>query len=121
MNAQQITDLVTAAQTIAEAFTEMNDLLLNNAEAMQETAEALQDLGNAIQLMEDNNQNPYFTPGGRGRTPTFHQAPFSAMGSGVIDYLTKEGRKFHEKATMPILPKDEKFDAEPNRFSIFMH
>ena len=117
MNAEQIAQLMTAAQSIAQAFGDLNDLLLNNAEAMQENAEALQDLGEAIQLMGNNNQNPQ----GGGQNPTFHQTPFNAMGNGVIDYSTKEGKKFHERATAPILPKDEKFDVEPNKFPIFMH
>jgi hypothetical protein len=51
---------------------------------------------------------------------TFHRGPLSAVGSGVINYQTKHGRKHHEIATSSLMDK-EKFDVEPDKFTTFMH
>jgi hypothetical protein len=50
----------------------------------------------------------------------FLRTPLRANIDNILDLNTKEGRKYFESATESILPKDNLFDVEPNKFQLFM-
>jgi hypothetical protein len=91
--------------------------MANPNEEMVEALQALTAATNAIaQVVQDIQQVQQGAPPGGG-VVGFHLSPFAAMPQGqLIDYTSKEGRKFYEQATRSLFPKDEYFDVEPNKF-----
>ena len=82
MNAEQIQTLVQAATGIVTALQAQNT-------RMNETNQVLQALEVAIDAMGQNNQQ---------QAGAFSRTPLSSGGATVIDFTTREGKKFHEMA-----------------------
>ena len=51
----------------------------------------------------------------------FLQTPLRSGANAIIDFSTKEGKKFYERATAPLLPDGEIFDMEPSKFQTLMN
>ena len=90
------------------------------ATAAANQATALTDLGAAITQMNQNQGG-----GGGGVQPppqgaAFTRSPLS-FGNDPIDYNTKAGAKYHERATKPLMPKGSPFGVEPNALGTFMN
>ena len=51
----------------------------------------------------------------------YSRNPFAAQNrSAIIDFATKEGKKYYENATKPLFNKDQAFDVEPDKFRTFI-
>ena len=81
---------------------------------------ALQNLGTLVQGLVQQVQQQHQPPPPPAQV-AFHRSPLgTALPNQLIDYSTKEGKKFHSLATRPLFPKDEYFDVEPDKFPTFM-
>ena len=84
------------------------------AQVLQAMNQLLQDL--AQQVQAQNQPPPQAAP-----PAAFNLTPLGATPQGqLIEYTSKEGKKFYSMATRPLFPKDEHFDVEPNKFRTFM-
>ncbi|KAL7579656.1 hypothetical protein ACA910_021807 [Epithemia clementina (nom. ined.)] len=48
------------------------------------------------------------------------RSPFRAAGAAVLDFHTKDGKKFYDPATRALFSSNELFDVEPEQFQLFL-
>ena len=52
---------------------------------------------------------------------TFSHSPLQAHQGNVLDYTSRDIRKYYELATKPLFPDAEKFQVEPDKFQTFIN
>ena len=94
---------------------------MDPAAAMQAMVDALGQVGTVLQGLVTQVQQQHQPPPPPPPAVIFNRSPLGATAPGeLIDYGSKDGKKFHSMATRPLFPKDEYFDVEPDKFRTFM-
>ena len=99
-NQEQLNALVTAAQAMAAAMANQNQLMQ--------------------QILQQQQQQQQHQPPPPLPADGFHTTSLAATPAGPVDHATGENWKWHDQATWSLFHKKDNFDVEPSKFKTFI-
>ena len=91
-------------------------VMANNNEVIDAINQGIAQITAAIAQAANNIQQPQQVQAG-----IFSRSPLQAHQGNVLDYTSRDIRKYYELATKPLFPDAEKFQVEPDKFQTFIN
>ena len=90
--------------------------MADNNEVIDAINQGIAQITATIAQAANNIQQPQQVQAG-----TFSHSPLQARQGNVLDYTSRDIRKYYELATKPLFPDAEKFQVEPDKFQTFIN
>ena len=91
-------------------------VMADNNEVIDAINHGIAQITAAIAQAANNIQQPQQAQAG-----VFSRSPLQAHQANVLDYTSRDIRKYYELATTPLFPDAEKFQVEPYKFQTFIN
>ena len=90
--------------------------MADNNEVIDAINHGITQITAAIAQAANNIQQPQQAQAGQ-----FSRSPLQAHQGNILDYTSRDIRKYYELATKPLFPDAEKFQVEPDKFQTFIN